>query len=363
MLALLIIVVVIWLVIATSKLRYGPVPKPDEVHYTTARDGRRLALHRYRPQGENPCGEPVLIHHGFTGSHDAFDMGLSTPQYPVPSLSRWLSEQGYDVYACDLRGRGFSEKPKPFGDMKWDWTLDDYVHQDDPAFLDYVIERSDFSNAHWVGLSMGGVLLFCHCALHGSDRLASGVSLGGGLDYSGTGSAYEGQLKALPILNYIRRMPVGKLSRLIAPFCGRWELDMERFNYNPPNISPRAQKAMYGGLISDVSSNVMKQLATMFSAPGLRTFDGKTAYIDMAGNACTPILNIHGTADRQAPPALGQRNMSMLKGDQHKLVVVGKEHGQLEDYGHIDLVNGMHADTEVYPHILDWLKTHPAEKK
>ncbi len=35
-----------------------------------------------------------------------------------------------------------------------------------------------------------------------------------------------------------------------------------------------------------------------------------------------------------------------------------KGNGCVEDYGHMDLLIGIRAEVEVFPHILNWLKDH-----
>ena len=39
----------------------------------------------------------------------------------------------------------------------------------------------------------------------------------------------------------------------------------------------------------------------------------------------------------------------------------GVDNGDLLDYGHLDLLFGIHAPDEVYPEILDWLVSHTDE--
>ena len=362
LIVLSLLVLVLLFALRVVESRYGPRPTPDEIHFVAASDGWRLALHRYRPRGDNPHGEPVLLHHGLSGCHSNFDLGVSTPETPAPSLAHWLADRGYDVWVCDLRGRGASERPRLFSSKRWDWSVDDFIEKDNPAFVDYILSRSPYRNLHWIGLSMGGILLFCHCALHGSPRVASGVACGSGLEYKDTGSAFDSLIPLAPLAPRIRRVPVGLLSKLEAPFFGRWNLKMEHFNFYPPNMAPRAIRAIGSGSLDDVSGNVMLQMATMFREGGLTSFDGTVRYAELAANITTPLLLIAGEKDQQSSVKLAEKTRRLLTGDKHKVAAFGRSYGHPEHYGHIDLVAGLRAEMETFPEILAWLRAHPARR-
>ena len=342
---------------------YGPAPTPDEVHFVTTSDGWRLALHRYRPRGGDPHGEPVLLHHGLSGTAKNFDLGVGSPDAPAPSLAHWLADRGYDVWACDLRGRGASERPSRRNGKRWDWSLDDFIEKDDPAFVDTILARSGHAALHWVGLSMGGILLLCHCAREGSPRVASGVAAGSGLAYAGTGSGYESLIRWTGLTKVLRRVPTGLLAKIQAPFCGRRGSDVGSFNFYPANIAPRAARAIEGGSLEDVPGNLLQQMATLFAPEGLSSMDGTVRYVERAANVTTPILMIAGERDRQSSTDLADKTRAVLPGDAHKVLKFGRSHGHPEHYGHIDLVAGLRADRETFPAILAWLKAHPARRK
>ena len=342
---------------------YGPRPTPDEVHFVTTSDGWRLALHRYRPRGDDPNGEPVLLHHGLGGTAKNFDLGVGTPDAPAPSLAHWLADRGYDVWVCDLRGRGASEHPTLGNGKRWDWSLDDFIEKDDPAFVDYILARAGHANLHWIGLSMGGILLLCHCAREGSPKVASGVAAGSGLDYAGTGSGYESLIRWTGLTRVLKRVPTGLIARLQAPFCGRRGSGVGAFNFYPANIAPRAARAIEGGSLEDVPGALLKQMATLFAPGGLTSMDGRVRYVERAANVTTPILMLAGEKDLQSSPALADRTRGVLPGDAHKVVKFGRSYGHPEHYGHIDLVAGLRADTETFPEMLAWLKAHPASRR
>lgn len=341
--------------------RYGPRPTPDETTYTTAADGWRLALHHYKPRGEKPHGEPVLLQHGLGTCARQFDLGVGTPELPTPSLAHWLADQGYDVWAGDLRGSGASQRPGENQARRWDWSLDDFIAKDSPAFIDFILAQSRYDALHWVGHSMGGILMLCHAALHGSPRIASGVVAAAGLDYSASGSSYDliEPLKNLGRL--VKWVPAGTFGKYLAPFFGRVTNPMEASFFHARNFSPMGARAILAGANYDLSGEVLYQLATLFQKGGLQSLDGKTRFADIAHQVQTPTLFISGEKDLQCSTEVVHKTHAMLGGDQHATRAFGKSHGQPEHYGHFDLFGGVRADQEVFPHVLDWLQAHPAK--
>jgi len=367
MLAFLFTVAVVAAVVFTGiqiiRARYRPQPTEDEIHFATTADGWRIALHRYRPRGDDPHGEPVLLHHGVTANAAGFDMGVGTPEKPVPSLAHWLAERGYEVWAIDLRGRAASQRAGIWRGRRWNWSVDEYINFDDPAAVDFILTHSTFRQMHWIGHSMGGILLLCHAGLFGSPRLASGVAVASGLNYRDTGSAYQPLIPLRGLAKPLGRFPTGFFTTLLAPLMGRGVDRFEGFNYYPPNIAPRAARAVNAGVINDISAKVFYQLASMFSPSGLTSLDGGTRYEDLLPNVTTPLLLVAGDRDQQASTALAERTLASLPGDGHRTAFFGPAFGHSTSYGHFDLVAGIHAEQEVYPVLLEWLQSHRAAKK
>lgn len=341
--------------------QYGPRPSPNETHYARAADGWRLALYRYRPRDPQAHGEPVLLQHGLGASAKQFDLGVGTPQFPAPSLARWLADRGYDVWACDLRGAGGSLRPDEGARTRWNFSVDDFLTLDGPAFVDYILAATGYANLHWVGHSMGGILLLAHCALHGSPRLASGIAAASGLDYSGAASSYDYIEPLKGIGRKLGRIPLGVWSKHVSPIFGRIANPIEASFYHLPNLSPAAARAIPAGVHGDVSGEVLFQLASLFRPGGLRSVDGQTAYLDLLANVSTPICFLAGERDRQCAPETIARTHALLPGEK-AFRVFGRSHGQAEHYGHFDLFAGLRADHEVFPVVLDWLASHRAQR-
>ena len=192
-----------------------------ELHQIAAEDGWPLALHHYGPTGPERHGEPVLLQHGLGTCSQQFDLPI--PESPdSPSLARWLASKGYSVWVGDLRGGGQSSQPGESGLKRWGWSVDDHIHQDIPAFIKHILTVSGHRRLHWVGHSMGGILLLTHCVTHGSQQIASAAIAACGFDYSMSASRYDLIEPLKKIGRLIRRVPAGKASRLLAPAHAAW---------------------------------------------------------------------------------------------------------------------------------------------
>jgi len=191
---------------------------PDEIHFARTTDGWRIALTRYRARGE-----PVLLVPGVAMNRHGLDL---TDEL---SLASALAKAGFDAWLVDLRGRGESTQPRLFGEHGWEWSFDEYVEHDVPAAIDAVLAATGRARCHFVGHSLGAVVLY---AVLGDARqaakVASAVAIGGP-------ASYHFQQKYLfhwPLRN-LRFVRHAFLMRLLAPVAGYWR---PKILHNPENI-------------------------------------------------------------------------------------------------------------------------------
>jgi alpha-beta hydrolase superfamily lysophospholipase len=328
--------------------------RADELRFATSDDGWRIALHRYRPAAGAPRRRhPVILCHGLAANRVTFDLDADV------SLARRLAELGFDVFCLELRGHGVSEPARLAGPRRWGFSFDDYLARDVPAAIDEVRALSRAPRVHWVGHSMGGILLYAHLASGGARALASGTAIGSGLDYTGSASAYH---SVLPLRRYGRltpMVPIGAAMILSAPWTGRAGSALERFNLWPDNVDPRLVRRLHARCFHAVSTPVLLQLATAFEPGGLRSYDSRRRYLDdlRGAAATTPVLAVVGDRDAQCPPDAGAIPLGALAG-RTRLSVHGVEHGHGSHYGHFDLLIGRRARGEVWPAIEGWLAEH-----
>ncbi len=324
----------------------------DEVHFVATEDGWRIALSHYRSASATRRNHSVLLCHGLGSNRLTFDLD------PKVSLARHLAERGYDVWGVDLRGAGLSEKPGLFNGRRYGWSFDDYLLRDVPAAIRHVLEHSGAAKLHWIGLSMGGILLYAHLARGGSTDICSGVAIGSSLDYSRSKSEFHSLLPMRGLASKIPVIPLGPLVLLLAPLAGRIPNRLERFDYWPPNVEPHLARRLFAAGMHSISAPLLGQLATAFDPGGLRSQDGSIRYLEGLSSAASPVLALAGDEDRQCPADAAETTLAALGSTEKNLLVFGRAQGHAEHYGHFDLVLGRHAPEETWPAIDNWLDTH-----
>jgi polyhydroxyalkanoate synthase len=331
---------------------------PPEVHFIQAEDGWRLALSHYPPakdllpHGSAKKPYPVLLCPGLASNRFTFDLTMER------SLARELANQGYDVWCIELRGHGLSERPALIGGRRFNWSFDDYLHRDAPAAIKAILEKTGAEKLHWIGHSMGGLLLYSYLSTRPDAPIASGITVGSTLNYHGTGSDLA-RLARFRWLTYILPFaPIGPLTALVSPFVGRWALRPEEFLYYPKNLSPRATRRLCALVADSLSPAVLRQLASALDESGLTSKDGTTAYINGLKNTKTPVLALVGSRDRQCSLEAAQKTLDAFPKGQAHAKAFGIEEGQVEHYGHFDLLVGDRAREEVFPSIFAWLQQY-----
>ncbi len=322
--------------------RWKAQESSEAVHFATTLDGWKIAVTQYSSGGAK--NHPVLLCHGLGANRWSFDTE------PDVSLTQHLVKQGYDVFAADLRGHGRSEKPAT-SDKKWGWGFNDYCHQDLDAAIDVVLENTGKKQLHYIGHSMGGLLLLARAALQ-DIRIKSAMTLGSTLDYSDSPSIFHQLIKIKPLGKFLPIIPVhwvSAASSLGAKFTVK---AIDPVLVNPSNVNRALYRKMAAIALHPVSGKVMMDLAQAIDGTGLKSIDG-SIYADRLKQQGYgfPVLSVAGSADIQCPPVAAARF-----GTEH--IVFGQAFGQQKDYGHDDLIMGKNARTETWPVYVDWLEKH-----
>jgi pimeloyl-ACP methyl ester carboxylesterase len=325
----------------------------DETHYCITDDGCRLAVHRYRPATGAKLS-PVILCHGLAANRFIFDLP------GAPSLARFLKNEGWDVWVPELRGAGMSARPGLLKtDVPYSWNFSDHLQYDLPGIVRYVLQRTGASHVHWVGHSMGGMLIQAALASNQSLSICSAVTIGSPVDFGKIGdSSFSKLLKLKWLLNYYPCVPLPFLARLLAPFApGLANRAIGLFH--GANIRPEAARALLTVASEPLGSRELwlefgGYMETGVFGPGDGTsYDGKLPFSKV------PLLVLSGSNDRIAPRGAVEAACKKTEdsGERGHLML-GKARGCKEDYGHVDLMIGKHAESEVFPHIACWLEEH-----
>lgn len=133
---------------------------PVEIHHFKTEDGFILEYHRI-PYGRKDKNQkkkrfPVIVMHGM-----ALSSVQDVAQGPERGLSYILADNGFDVWAANMRGNHFSRNHTTLHwkrNLKefYDFTFHEIGYYDLPAAIDYISNVTDFEKIVFYGNSLGG---------------------------------------------------------------------------------------------------------------------------------------------------------------------------------------------------------------
>jgi pimeloyl-ACP methyl ester carboxylesterase len=332
----------------------GGQPLPPEAHLELVRtaDGWELALVEYRAKPPAK-GRPVLLLHGVAANSRNLDIDAEH------SLARWLASQGRDAWTLSLRATGDSDFPDPAKGRRSDFTFETYWQQDLPAAIHRVRERTGADAIDFVGHSMGGMLLYAYLA-EGGQGVANAVALA-------SPTRLDWGVGFLPLLEAGTALlgdavPVMASAHFTVDFHGSFRGEpVETLLYTHENTSDQTWKRLIGNGLADVRGTVARHLLAMIRSGKFDSTDGTLDYRKDMGRIRVPVLVVAGKADRLAVTPAVKDGYRALGGPKEWLLL-GQEDGEQADYGHMDLVTGDRAPTEVWPRVLEFLDRHAHDK-
>jgi predicted alpha/beta hydrolase len=322
------------------------VSNADEVHFAPTPDGWRLALHRHRPRIPS-AAVPVLLCGGFSCNRHFMDYD---DRY---SLARFLARAGFDAWVLELRGRGLS-RPTAACHHPGRWTFDDLAMVDVPAAVDHVVRHTGREVA-WVGHSMGGLVLYAYLGTRSRPPVRAGVTIASPVRVPGIGSGLlprigEAMLN-IPFGDIVRqRLVVGALWWILGSTSGI-EIGMNVANVDRGDVGRALRLSL-----TNVSRFKLQQLSRWACEGTFASVDGHVDYLRALAGVATPLLVVAGTGDRVAAPAAVRPALERLPSATYR--EFGRAHGDAVDYGHVDLILGRAAPTEVFPVVAGWLAEH-----
>ena len=321
---------------------------PDaEIHSVSTEDGATVVLSN-RP-GEGP---PVLVVHGISSNHRCWDLEGG------PSLAIALHEAGFDPWLLDLRGHGLAEYS---ADGKRQWrggSVDEYGRFDLPAALEFIHQKTGVESVHYVGHSMGGMVLAV--ALHHEPTLPLErlVVVGTPIDFSDPDRA-TGPLMSLSRWSsaFIGFLP----SPLAASLHGRFRTPIPVDDWLFTDIQSPVRERLYDQIVSPLYARELRQLEPVGRMGAFLDAEGEADYLKGLGGIHQPTLVLAGRGDRIAPADRVVGFYTEISSEEKQFIVAGKSTGFSVDYGHLDLPLGAHAEQEIFPLIVDWLQADGLE--
>lgn len=332
--------------LAHLRRRLGGAPCPAELSYLKTTDGARLALYHYAAVDPVPGREPVLLISGFGVNRAAldFDDRFSWP--------RRLAAAGFDTWLLEVRGSGRSRRAGPY-----DGSFDDYLVDARKAIAE-VRQRTGAAKLHWVGYSLGGMLLYAALGSDEAAQIRSGVAIEAPVSLHGY-PLDETSLAAMDVLArfpWLHTIPYRLPSRLAMDLLPLWyEQPLFKVWMNTENIDEKLLKAIVYRTLDDVPTPLVLQFRAWMREEGLRSRDGATDYLKGLATTEVPLMVMTGASEfaRRARLVMERPRPANIR-----WVECLRSQGFSADYGHTDLLFGHRAPEEIFPHALDWLLLH-----
>ncbi len=325
---------------------------PDELHFIKTRDNVIITLHRYLPGGENRHGEPVFFCHGLGANKYNLDFD---DRY---SLARYLSRRGYDSWVISLRGAE-SWSTKGFtGRVNWDFNFDTFVEYDIKDAIDYILEKTHKKSIHWIGHSMGGMLLYSYAIRWGNEKIKSGVTLGSPVKFKKVDRHVKILLKAGLFLKNFKKLHLNIIARWSAPLTGLFRSRIITHQMNPENVDFRVIRRAQFNAVTPLSTKLLMQFKDWLENDEFRTFDRHLNYKENLDKINLSILVVAGKGDKMAVIDDVRYAYDRIASEDKKYIELSRDNNFSSDYGHIDMIFGRRAPEEVFPVILEWLENH-----
>ncbi|HPO13400.1 MAG TPA: alpha/beta hydrolase [Candidatus Hydrogenedentes bacterium] len=347
-LALLLAAIMTYWIVLNSM--YPETLRTNEIYTVTTPDLWKLRVCRYR-KGRME-GEPILFVHGFNSNQHNF----TCPD--GKSMVDYLSGRGYDCWAVDLRGCRSSVAP--FEHSLADTAMDDYVMNDIPAVIQFIRKTTGYAKVHWVGHSMGGMLLYAYELVHGPQYIASGVTLGGPVGFEGAKAHVP-----KPIAVFAGAFPrvAGNILRGFVPFIRLIGSGLFLYPVTVRNVHSEMNTGHFIGMLEDPLPKVLKEIAFSLNNKVFRVNNDTVDVVGGLSQLCVPLLAIYAARDPFAPPEQGEKFIRQLPHEDKKILVLSKAEGCVEDYDHVDLVMSREGAREVFEPMRQWFEAHPIRER
>jgi len=332
---------------------FGSRVKPKVV-WTRTRDGWQLPLYHYRAERQTSPWGPLILMHGLSANR----FNLDAPD-PKISLARFLHEHGHDVWVAELRGAGRARPPGWPLRGRRTFDFDDYVHRDIPAVVRTVLDLADSTWLHWVGHSMGGMLAYAALEHYDQKLFRSLVTIASPAFTAVKHPLVDQLYKLRFVLNVMPWLPSRRLAQIGSLAPKLISTTVGQIVANPDNMDPRHIRQLLRNALTDLPAPLLKQFAEWYGGPpGFKRRDGLLDYYEQMQRIEVPTLVISGAGDLLTPVADLRSAYDSVGAKDKRLIIASRKYGFAHDYGHIDLVLGIDARREIYPHIADWVEGH-----
>jgi len=349
-------------------------------YYTQSDDGITIALRRYQPERLSADKCPIILCHGLSYNLLFWDLNEQV------TLARYLARKGYDVWSLSLRGAcpssqplnsfirkltHFHLEPKAVSTLlrqvtvlkMIDWSVDDHINFDIPAALDFVTAQTQKKQVHWIGHSMGGMIMLAYLSepeRQNEVRIRSLVAAATPMVvFHPLSKPLQFLLDTEPALGVGSRVVGTTAPATWGVIFGDLRTPKDRLFYNSNNMNAMTLHELFRVAEEEISAGQLKQLLSMVRFERFKSLDGKIDYTKGLERVNKPTLFLAGSVDNMATPGTVKYAYRKIAAQDKQFAMFGRVNSHRNDYGHNDIIIGKHAHREVYPVILKWLKQYP----
>jgi len=267
----------------------------------------QIAVTRVGKQVNGDRGTPIALLHG------AFTNRGIWKSYNDSSFITYLINEGFDPWLVEMRGHGDS----PFNNDYRNNSLERIARYDLEAVTDFIIEQTD-KKPVWLGFSWGGVCISVGVALEKltSHNCSALILIGA------QAGRYPFALRTPLIRSLVKAMTALRKK----PYTSSLGPEPE-----PPGIGKEFVK--WASLFTPWRDSQKRPIR------------------DLLSNSKLPVFAVAGENDRSDPPKYCQR-LAESFGGQSVFI-------KLKKYTHANLVLGKDLDTDLWPRVIDWIKSNP----
>ncbi|MBN2377383.1 MAG: alpha/beta fold hydrolase [Sedimentisphaerales bacterium] len=369
-----------WLVLLLAVLvqagcnQFGQREFSVKYYYTDTTDNRRLALCRYLPEKPLVDKEPVILCHGLSYNLLFWDLADEV------SLPRYLARAGYDVWSLSLRGAAPSSQPfgsamrklshfkidpqmfslaqKSMKDLNMtDWSVDGHIKFDLPTAIKFVIQKTGHEKVHWIGHSMGAMVMFAYLEdRESANGVRSFVAVSAPMAiFHPLNEPFAFLLESAQTIEIGSAIVGTSAPAGLGAIFGDLGTPTDKLFYNGRNIDGGVMRLLQSQASEEMGPSQFKQLMNMVRTERFMSLDKSVDYTAGLRNVTTPTYLLVGTVDNMATPGAVQFAYRQIKSSNKQFKMFGRVNSQVEDYGHDDIIIGKKAREEVYPTILQWL--------
>ena len=349
-----------------------------QTHNAKTSDGWSLQVDHYQPTTPDPSSNPVVLCHGLSYNSHFWDLSKEI------SLARYLAQQGYDVWSVSLRGAGFSDQPMANIMRKIsvgaldpgflltaqnrnldkaifsEYSVDDHINYDVPAVIELVKQKTQAKKVHWIGHSMGGIIMFAYLATHPE----SAQDVDSFVAVSVPMTMFHPLNKAMQMqVDNVEALKAGNVvlsttpDSLVARILGKWvpPTTSETLFLNRDNVTDGTLRFLALWAQEGISTGQLTQLLDLAAEEEFYSLDKKINYTALLHKVTTPTFFLVGQLDNMATVGDVKYVHREVSSQQKKFKLFGRINGYKANYGHDDIIIGQHAKEEVFPEILKWL--------